>query len=405
MNQKSVMLIAGEASGDAVAAELVRTLADALPQAAETDEVQPMTSSLRPRFFGAGGPKMAEAGVELAFDMTRQSAIGLSDVLKKLPVFERMFRQLLAMAKERQPDLIVLVDFGGFNRRFAHAIRKMVRASQSVFFNWSPKIVQYVSPQVWASRPGRGAKLAKDINLLLCLFPFEKQWYAQHVPQLRVECVGHPLFDRHAAAGFRFPVPRGLEQNTEEPSIVLLPGSRTAELRRHLPEMVGAVQRISAQAKAHFTMVLPNDALLTQALTFGTDAIPNLKLQIGGLSSALARATLAIASTGTVTLECAYFAVPTVAIYKTSWSTYEIARRIIKVRFLAMPNLLADEVLFPELIQHDATAEKIARESLALLGNPNRRQEIQAKLQSIMTSLGGPGAGQRAARAIASLFQ
>ncbi len=401
MKPKSVMLIAGEASGDASAAELVRELTEILPQASDTDEVQPVTAALRPRFFGAGGPKMAQAGVELAFDMTAQSAIGFSDVVKKLPVYRRMFNALVRLAAERQPDVIVLVDFGGFNRRFAHAIQKYIQAHQGPFYNWRPKIVQYVSPQVWASRPGRAAKLARDIDLLLCLFPFEKEWYARRVPQLRVECVGHPLFDRHeperadlAEAG------QGLE--SAPPIIALLPGSREAELRRHLPVILGAAKQISANCPARFRMVLPSQRMVDQARSHGTDALSNLQIQIGCLSECLAQATLAIASTGTVTLECAHYGVPTVAIYKTSWSTYEIGRRIIHVRFLAMPNLLADEALYPEFIQHDATSDNIARASLELLTNPVRRKEIQLKLKKIMSSLGGPGAAHRAALAIAA---
>ena len=156
------MVIAGEASGDALAAGLVKSLSQKLTN--------------RPRFFGAGGPRMAQAGVALEFDMTAQAAIGISDVIKKLPVFRRIFRSLLQIALERQPDLIVLVDFGGFNRRFASAIRREARGS------WKPKIVQYVSPQVWASRPGRAKTMVRDLDLLLCLFPFEKEWYAQREP-------------------------------------------------------------------------------------------------------------------------------------------------------------------------------------------------------------------------------
>ena len=382
------MLIAGEASGDFNAAELVKALAESLPGSI---------------FFGAGGPKMAEAGVELAFDMTAQSAIGLSDVIIKLPVFRRMFLDLVKLAVTRMPDVIILVDFGGFNRRFASAIRKHIRSHSKRVGSWQPKIVQYISPQVWASRPGRAAKLAKDIDLLLCLFPFEKEWYAQRVPELRVECVGHPLFDRHAGQG-TVPARASSHNDTELPRVLLLPGSRNAELRRHLPVMIGAAQIIASKSVVRFEMVLPSETLVEQARKLGADSVPNLDIRIGGLAQALARATLAVASTGTVTLECAYFGVPTVAIYKTSWSTYEIGRRIIKVRFLAMPNLLADRALFPELIQHDATAENIARESLALLNDPVRRREIQDGLKKIMASLGGPGAACRAAQAIVKLW-
>ena len=174
------MLIAGEASGDLLAAELVSALRDAHRRDS--------------KFFGAGGPKMAAAGVKLAFDLTQHSVIGISDVLKDYFKFRRLFNQLLKLAIERKPDVIIGVDFGGFNLRFGHAIKQYVR--NNPFSKWNPKIVQFVSPQVWASRPGRANLLAADYDLLLSIFPFEKDWYAQRVPKLRVEFVGHPMVGR-----------------------------------------------------------------------------------------------------------------------------------------------------------------------------------------------------------------
>jgi lipid-A-disaccharide synthase len=149
-------------------------------------------------------------------------------------------------------------------------------------------------------------------------------------------------------------------------------------------------------------MVLPNEALARLARASSPPA--SLEIQIGSLAEALAEATIAIASTGTVTMECAYFGVPTVALYKTSWSTYQIGRRIIQVKYLAMPNLLANESIFPELIQHDATAENIARTALELLNDAQRRETIRVKLTKVVESLGGPGASQRAAQAIVRLL-
>ena len=220
MKPLSIMLIAGDPSGDANAAELVHALTRAITDAEFqiTSDVQPLTTPLRPRFFGAGGPKMAQAGVELAFDLTADSVIGLSDVIKKLPLFRRRFRQhLVDLAIEREPDLIILVDYDAFNRRWAHAIKNYVRRHEGVFNNWRPKIVRYVSPQVWASRPGRAAKMARDIDLLLCLFPFEKEWYAKRLPALRVEFVGHPMFDRFAGK-------QPAEPNSSN-TVVLLPAA------------------------------------------------------------------------------------------------------------------------------------------------------------------------------------
>jgi lipid-A-disaccharide synthase len=396
MVQTKIMLIAGEASGDALTAELVMALERELPAGSPTQGGVP-------KFFGAGGQKMAGAGVELLVDMTQHSVIGLIEALKNYHRFKKLFDQLLVIAIERKPDLIVCVDFSGFNRRFAHAVKNHVRNHAGASAGWNPKIVQYVSPQVWASRPQRAAKLARDIDLLLCLFAFEKDWYTGRLPNLRVEFVGHPLVDRYANA--KLPgSPAVSVSPASGQSIILLPGSRLGELKRHLLVMLSAAQKIyAAHPTARFKVVLPTTEL--KALADRMVGRLEVEVQVGGLGEALSGATLAIASTGTVTLECAYFGVPTIAIYKTSWSTYQIGKRIIQVKFLAMPNLLANEIIFPELIQHNATPENIAAEAIDLLTKPERREGIKLKLKSVVEKLGPPGASDRAAKAIANLLK
>jgi lipid-A-disaccharide synthase len=166
--------------------------------------------------------------------------------------------------------------------------------------------------------------------------------------------------------------------------------------------MLDTLKKIqSAKPEVRARMVLPNEPLARLARASLPPA--GLEIQVGNLADALAQSAIAIASTGTVTMECAFFGVPTVALYKTSWSTYQIGKRIIQVKYLAMPNLLANEALFPEFIQHDATAENIARASLDLLNDSSRREAIRAKLAKVVESLGGPGASQRAAQAILRL--
>ena len=332
MRPKSFMFVAGEASGDLLAAELVQALRLEFTEAPPvlTTDLQPLHTSLEPRFFGAGGPRMAAAGVELAFDMTAHSVIGVSDVLRNYLTFRRLFDQLCQMAIDREPDVIVCVDFSGFNRRFAHAIKEYVRGHTGWFHDWDPKIVQYVSPQVWASREGRARQMARDYDLLLSIFPFEKDWYARRVPQLRVEFVGHPIVDRYNSAEAPSAVPSSSVHSPSSPLVLLLPGSRPGELARHLPVMLAALERMGAATpNLRARMVLPDEALVQQAK--GRHVPSYLDAQVGGLPGALAEASVAIASTGTVTLECAWFGVPTVAIYRTSWSTYQIARQIVKV--------------------------------------------------------------------------
>ena len=381
------MLIAGEASGDLLAAELVSALRGQLPDA---------------QFFGAGGAKMSAAGVELAFDMTQHSVIGITDVLKNILKFRRLFNQLLALAIERKPDVVIGIDFGGFNLRFGQAIKKYVR--ENPFSKWDPKIVQFVSPQVWASRPGRADKLARDYDLLLSIFPFEKAWYAKRVPQFRVEFVGHPMIGRFTNDDIRFTsgLAAGASIVNRKSQILLLPGSRKSELQRHLPTMLAALKTIQEKLPTAKTkMVLPNPALVSLAKALGA----NLEIQIGELPWALAESDVALASTGTVTMECAFFGVPTVTLYKTSWLTYQIAKRIVTVKSLTMPNLLAGEPVYPEFIQNEATPENLSRAALELLENATHRAQIKAQLAKIISSLGEPGAASRAAEAILSLFR
>ena len=398
MKRLSFMLIAGEASGDTLAAELVCALREELAvfQSHPTPDQQPLWASLEPEFFGAGGPKMAAAGVKLAVDMTEHSVFGMIDVLKKYFQFRRLMDQLVRLAIERQPDVIVCVDFSGFNRRFARAVKDHVRARAGTFDHWNPRIIQFVSPQVWASRPGRAAAMARDYDLVLSIFPFEPAWYAEHAPQMRVKFVGHPMLDRYGKA-------TGEKRQAETPLVVLLPGSRVKELKRHLPVMVEVAKNILASQPVTLRMVLPSEELAETARVF-TASLPQIQTQVGGLAEALSLAELAIASSGTVTMECAFFGVPTVVLYKISWPEFQIGKRIVRVKYIAMPNLLASELVFPEFIQDDATPDNLSRAALEFLQDGARREQTQVKLKQVIASLGEPGASRRAAVAVVKLL-
>lgn len=387
MGRPSILVIAGEPSGDALAAELILAL---------RRQTEALGSGLE--CFGAGGPRLAGAGVELAFDMTAHAVVGLVEVIKHYGEFRRLFNRLLELAFTRRPDLILCVDFSGFNRRFASAVRRRAREQAP---EWKPRIVQYVSPQVWASRPGRARKMARDFDLLLSIFPFEKDWYATRVPNLRVEFVGHPLLQRH---GQFPPLSSPLECPERAPGVLLLPGSRVSELKRHLPVLLPALGQLRvARPDLRARMVLSDQHQVPLVRTFSPPA--DLEVQVGGLAEAMAGSALALASTGTVTMECAYFGLPTVTLYKTSWLTYQIARQLVQVHSLTMPNLLAGTNVFPEFIQDAATPDNLARAALELLEQPARRREIRGHLARIITSLGSPDASQRAATLLLPLLQ
>ena len=386
MKPLQFMLIAGEASGDTLGAELIGALREQLATKSSSTDAPP-------QFFGAGGPLMAAAGMELIFDFTRHAVFGL-EALKRLGEFRQRLRHLVQLAAERKPDVIVCVDFAGFNRRLAHAVKEHVRGSGD---GWNPKIIQYVSPQVWASRPSRADKMAKDIDLLLTIFPFEKDWYARRTPQLRVEFVGHPMIDRYAGQ-----VPeRNAEMPGDSPLLVLLPGSRPGELKRHLTVMTETLRLIRAQKPGARAVMVLSDRMAALARQMGLPA--DIEVQ-SALAPALAQADLALAKSGTVTMECAHFRVPTVVMYKVSFLLLVVARLIMTVKWITMTNILVNEEVFPEFQQGRATPENLARAALELLTDRARRTTVQMKLEKLAASLGGPGASRRAAEKILALL-
>lgn len=336
---------------------------------------------------------MVAAGVEIDYEFTGHSVIGL-EVLRKLRFFAKAFRGLLSRAAAETPDVVIGVDYAGFNLRFASAVRAQANRNCGPFHNWRPRLVQYISPQVWGSRPGRARRMEQTHDLLLSILPFEPGWFAEHAPRLRVAFVGHPLVDRHHS------VPQASAPKI--PTVLLLPGSRAGELERHLPVMVPAAARILREAGTRIRLVLPNERLRPIAAPW-LKTLPEAQVQIGGLDEALRDATLAIASTGTVTLECAWFGVPTIALYKTSRLTYQIGRRLVTVKHLAMPNLLAGETVIPEFVQDEATPEALAGAALELLRDEPRRGAISDRLLDLARTLGTPGVNDRAAREILAL--
>ncbi|HOW68417.1 MAG TPA: lipid-A-disaccharide synthase [Candidatus Paceibacterota bacterium] len=388
MKAYRIMMVAGEASGDTLAAELIQAL---------NAEVVRRRLPVILQFGGAGGPRMAAVGARLKLDLTAHAVVGVWEVLKHYGKFRDFFYLLLREAQQWQPDVIVLVDYPGFNLRFARAIQAWSRSFGGPFHNWRPRLVYYVSPQVWAWHESRVRQIARDVDLMLAIFPFEKAWYAERVPQLPVVYVGHPLLDRHAAA--KKTAQPCQAAPSALPRVLLLPGSRVRELKKHLPVMLEAARLIQDQVPSEFRLIAPNEDLAKLARSLVPTGL-TLDLRVGGLGDALSNATVAIASSGTVTMECAFYRVPTVVLYKVARPTYWLGRRFIRVKHIAMPNLLAGEALYPEYIQDMAEPGNLAQAVIKLLQDPAGREAIQRRLDQVIESLGQPGASTRAARAI-----
>ncbi len=389
-----VMFLAGEASGDALGAELLCGL-------------QKACSSLNIPLeaFGAGGERLAKAGAEIAVDLTKHAVVGVWEVLKHYRTLRGLFMRLLQLAIDKKPDVVVLVDYPGFNLRFAKALKKALRGHSET--DWSPKIVQFISPQIWAWHESRIHQIARDMEMILSIFPFEKAWYAAREPRLRVEYVGHPLMDRYKAYKER------VRQHSQiEPivpyHVLLLPGSREKELSRHLPILQEVVRLAGAQQKIHFKIVVPRESLVLHVRELFSTLSGNVQIdvQAGQLAEALLWADAAIASSGTVTMECAYFQVPTVILYRTSFLTAFLGRIFIKVKRIGMPNLLMNnKAVYPEFIQEEARADAIAAAMLRFLTDKKVRKETQEDLRTMLGTLGGEGACLRAAEKVLSLMR
>jgi len=356
------MFIAGEASGDSHAAAVIRALDGRVP------------------VFGVGGSKMRAAGMELLFDLTEHAVVGLIEVLKNYEKFKGFFDQLLAEVGKRKPSAVVLVDFPGFNLRFAKAVKRRYPAT---------KVIYYISPQLWAWHASRAKQIERDVDLLLTIFSFEKEWYAARVPKLRVEFVGHPFADDGGRTS--------IFTTRKTQLILLLPGSREREVAKLWPVLSKVVDQMPGDVKFVAAAVNEQTARMMQH--------PLVEVHIGAARELMQRATLAITASGTATMECAFAGCPMIVVYKVNWLTYLIGRALVQVKWLAMPNVIAGHAIVPELIQHAARPKRVALLADALLRDADRRAAMQRDLAEVVSSLGGAGASGRAAELILEMIQ
>lgn len=367
---KKIYFIAGEASGDARGAELIRALRAGAPEL---------------EFFGAGGREMrALAGGDF-FDWADEAVVGLWDVLKKYGYFKAQFDRMLAEIGALQPDALVLIDYPGFNLRFAKAVRARFPRI---------KIIYYISPQVWAWNRGRIPKMAQFLDLMLCIFPFEKALY--EASGLRTIFVGHPMLDSLAAK--KTGTPR------EAALVGLFPGSRTKEVRKNFPTMVAAATLIRAESSGvRFEASAASPALaemMREELRRQGHDESFCTIRVRDSHGLMQRATAGMVCSGTATLEAAYFGLPLIILYKVAWLTWVIGKRLVQVPYLGMPNVLAGREIAREFLQEDCQPGNLSQEILRLLRDPAARAVQQHELATVIAGLGEGGAGPRAAEAI-----
>jgi lipid-A-disaccharide synthase len=373
MSQPVILLSAGDTSGDMYAAQLAAALRRRTGAAV----------------FGMGGHQMYEAGVELVARHSDIHVFGITEVISKLPAVWRTWRRLAAEARRRKPNLAILVDSPGFHFGLARRLKKM--GIRNVYF---------IGPQVWAWRPGRVKWIRQRFERVICIFPFEEEFYRQQ--GIRADYVGHPLVDLVRAQRTRAEF-LAAHAMPDAPAIALLPGSRRSEVERHLPGMLEALPLIRRNGPYQFVLAvapgLPK-ALFHKALEAG---VP-LKIVSGATYDVLAASELAIVSSGTATVEAALLGIPMIVVYRLSPLTARLARRMVRTPHFSMVNLIADERLVPEFFQEEFTPATIAREASRLLVSAKAREEIRRGLARVREKLGPGGAIERAAEIIQNML-
>jgi len=366
--QKRVMIIAGEASGDQHGAKLVRA----------------MRSRNEGLFFcGIGGQAMSDAGVRVEVDASTLAVVGITEVLSKVSHLLHGLRVAKQLLRNLQPDLLVLIDFPDFNLHVAATAKKL-----------GIPVLYYICPQVWAWRPGRVQKIKKRVDHLAVILPFEADFFRRHA--IPVTFVGHPLLDTQSAPGIDNTAPA-----TGGKKIVgLLPGSRDREIVRLLPVMLTAAENLTRRHSdiKFLVSVAPSvEKESVQAIVRSHTAEADIELSEDGVQNVFRKSSLVVAASGTVTLEAAIWGTPMIIVYKVSTLTYWMGKALAKVKYAGLVNLIADKEIAPELIQHDASAGNIAANVSKLLNDDSRLQNVKDELLKVRAALGGPGASQRVA--------
>jgi lipid-A-disaccharide synthase len=363
-----IYVVAGELSGDAHGAGLLRALHHLHPAV---------------EIAGAGGPEMVATGGPAVRDWVDEAAvIGLWEVLKRYGWFKARFDEMLAEVKAMRPDVLLLIDYPGFNLRFAEAVKRALPET---------RIVYYISPQVWAWNKGRIPKMVELIDEMLCLFPFEVPIFEE--AGLKATFVGHPLVDELEER--RIP-----DVVREESLVALLPGSRTREIERLFPIMLETAREMLATRtgiRFEAPAASPKLAKTMREMVEESGLEASVQVTDGGSHTLMQRAACGVIASGTATLEAAYFDLPYCLIYKVAWPTYVIGRQLVKIDHIGLVNILAGRGVVEEFIQADADAKLVSAELGRLLDDPGYRERLQATLAETASKLGGQGAHERAA--------
>ncbi|MFO7970918.1 MAG: lipid-A-disaccharide synthase [Desulfobacterales bacterium] len=366
--QKCVMIIAGEASGDLHGARVV--------------------SAMRNRdntlfFCGIGGQALKASGVRVLVDASELSVVGITEAFSKLPNLLKGMAVAKKTLKRLLPDLLILIDFPDFNLNVAACAKKL-----------GIPVLYYISPQIWAWRPGRVKKIGKLVDHVAVILPFEEDFYKKH--QIPVTFVGHPLLDMDLDDG------RKIFQKPENNISVigLFPGSRDREIARHLPIMLGAGQILRKRMKnVKFIISVAPDVKreTVEEIVNKHNGIADLEIVSGPVRKIFERSSVVVAASGTVTLESAISGTPMVIIYKVSPISYWFGRALIQVKHIGLVNLITGKKIVPELLQDQASPARIADTVFNMLSDALGLEKLRLELLQVKDALGGPGASERVA--------
>ncbi|MFH1413363.1 MAG: lipid-A-disaccharide synthase [Candidatus Omnitrophota bacterium] len=372
MSQRQILIICGEASGDLNAGNLARNILKINPDI---------------KILGVGGPHLRDAGVDIFYDIKDLAAIGLFDVLGKLPRFIKLQNLILSKIKRYKPEAIIFVDFSGFNLRLAKKINNRLPT------------IYYISPQIWASREGRIKTIKKYIRKISVIFKFEEEFYRRH--GVSVDFVGHPLLDTVKPSMSKEDFLRKFNLSAAQRTIALLPGSRATEVKNILAIMLKACVNIAGKF-ADTQFIIVKSPQVNQDIYNSKIKGINLNLQIieGKTYDCLNASDFCLVASGTATLETAIMEKPFLIIYKMPLLNYLLYRPQIKVPFIGIVNIVAKRKIVPEFIQFQATAKKIAEETIKFLKDPSKMKELKQEISDIKPLLGDKGAGLRAAENI-----
>jgi len=371
-----VYVVAGELSGDAHGAGLLRAL----------ERLEPAVV-----LAGAGGPEMAAVAGPRMRDWVEDAAVvGFTEVVRRYGWFKERFDEMLAEVVEFRPDVLLLVDYPGFNLRFSKAVRRVSPETRQVY---------YISPQVWAWNKRRIPKMVELLDEMLCLFPFEQPIF--ETAGLKTTFVGHPLVDE--LEGQRL---HGAERR--ENLVGLFPGSREREVESLFPMMIESAKRLRTwrpDLEFEAPAASPKLGERMRSLVASTGVGAAIHVTTGGSHALMQRAACGVIASGTATLEAAYFGLPNCLVYKVTWPTYLIGRMLVKLKYIGLVNIVAGEGIVEEFIQADAEPGLVVAALRRMLEDPVRAAALGARLEETAAKLGGSGAHERAAKAVASWFQ